>query len=247
MLAKISYLLLGSKGAETEGKRGALCLIWNCVIIAREILGGEQLFLCLCGHICSKCVWLTSAKNGDIGHTFMFAPNTVQERKGLCSTVYFWLLLSYKENLQKDREKCSNFLFERRGSVLTWKTTFATWRTFSSAKINCWSFSLNPYFLDHAGLYCANCLYHPGRISVGEACISYFLMPPSPLPIYIVCKPLGKSKADKWTHNFNVLHLCCLGKTLWCFIFWQRELFPVEHKEEIPTWILVPQIFKHTQ
>ena len=48
-----------------------------------------------------------------------------------------------------------------------------------------------------SGLYCANCLYHPGRISVGEACISYFLMPPPPFPIYIVCKPPGKSKADK--------------------------------------------------
>ena len=94
----------------------------------------------------------------------------------------------------KRNEKYSNFLFERRGSVLTWKTTFATWRTFSSAKINCWSFSLNPYFLDRAGLYCANCLYHPGRISVGEACISYFLMPPPPSPSILYASLWGRAR-----------------------------------------------------
>ena len=94
----------------------------------------------------------------------------------------------------KRNEKYSNFLFERRGSVLTWKTTFATWRNSSSAKINCWSFSLNPYFLDRAGLYCTNCLYHPGRISVGEACISYFLMPPPPSPSILYASLWGRAR-----------------------------------------------------
>ena len=45
-----------------------------------------------------------------------------------------------------------------------------------------------------SGLYCANCLYHPGRISVGEACISYFLMPPPPSPSILYASLWGRAR-----------------------------------------------------
>ena len=73
-------------------------------------------------------------------------------------------------------------------------------------KINCWTLSLIPYFLDHAGLYCANCLYHPGRISVGEACISYFLMPPPPSPSILYASLWGRARQIN-EHTISMLSI----------------------------------------